>query len=416
MNAFDLALLGLNEVNNRVTLRILSIWLALCLSIMAQTPEQAAVTGPNAHAWEMFQLFRQMTKGNFCFSPFSGHRVAAMLVEGAQGETQRQIIGLAHLATEKDKRTSEAEAIRQELAAGAARGGMILEVANSIWAPPAVTLVPDYVTWVEKRFGASVKTLPPTDAVGCASKVNQWIREKTRGRITDLVGPSVFQAGDGAVLLVNSIYLKSVWSNPFDPRATKPRAFTTASGSRTMLPMMVQQNGFAYADTAAWQCLDMPFGVGDFSMTLLLPKVESDRTSAEGGLNPETWAKVLTSLGRDEVSVMLPRFSFSTQVNLQGLWQAFGVSDAFDQSKADLGGMILQKPCWVNQVLQEATIEVNELGAKASAATAVADPFGPAEAKPKLRVNVFIANRPFLWLIRHQRTGLILFMGRFAGE
>lgn len=413
---FKIALPWLKEVNNRVTLRILSLCLACKLSISAQVPEQAAVAGPNAHAWETFQLFRQMTKGNFCFSPFSGHRVAAMLAEGAQGETQRQIIGLAHLATEKDKRTSEAEAIRQELAAGAARGGMVLEVANSIWAPPASTLVPDYVTWVEKRFGASVKTLPPTDAVGCASKVNQWIREKTRGRITDLVGPSVFQAGDGAVLLVNSIYLKSVWSNPFDPRATKPRAFTTASGSRTMLSMMVQQNGFAYADTAAWQCLDMPFGVGDFSMTLLLPKVDTDRASAEDGLNPESWAKVLTSLGRDEVSVMLPRFSFSTQVNLQGLWQALGVSDAFEQTKADLGGMILQKPCWVNQVLHEATIEVNELGAKASAATAAADPFGPAEAKPKPRVNVFIANRPFLWLIRHQRTGLILFMGRFAGE
>ena len=411
-----IALLHRCGLKRRVTLRILSLCLTCNLSIWAQAPELAAVTGPNAHSWEMFQLFRQMTKGNFCFSPFSSHRVAAMLAEGAQGETQRQLIGLAHLAVDKDKRTSEAEALRQELAAGAARGGMILEVANSFWAPPQATLVPDYVAWVEKRFGASVKTLPPSDAVGCASKVNQWIREKTRGRITDLVGPSAFQAGDGAVLLVNSIYLKSVWSNPFDPRATKPRAFTTASGSRTMLPMMVQQNGFAYADTGVWQCLDMPFGVGDFSMTLLLPKLEADRASAEGGLNPESWAKVLTSLGRDEVSVMLPRFSFSTQVNLQGLWQALGVSDAFDQTKADLGGMILQKPCWLNQVLHEATIEVNELGAKVSAATAAADPFGPAAAKPKPRVNVFIANRPFLWLIRHQRTGLILFIGRFAGE
>lgn len=395
---------------------ILCLLLLSTLPILAQTPKQAAATGPNAHAWEMFQLFRQMTKGNFCFSPFSGHRVAAMLAEGAQGETQRQLIGLAHLAADKDQRAREAEAIRQELSTGAARGGMILEVANSIWAPPQATLEPHYVTWIEPRFGATVKTLPLSDAVGCAVQVNQWIREKTRGRITDLVGPSVFQAGDGAVLLVNSIYLKSVWTSPFDPRATKPRAFTTASGSRALLPMMVQQNDFAYADTATWQCLEMPFGGGDFSMTLLLPKAEADRESAEAGLNPESWSKVLTSLGNDQVNVMLPRFSFSSHVNLQGLWQALGVCDAFDQTKADLSGMITQKPCWVNQVLHEATIEVNELGAKASAVTAIADPFGPAEPKPKSRVNVFIANRPFLWLVRHQQTGLILFMGRFAGE
>ena len=183
-----------------------------------------------------------------------------------------------------------------------------------------------------------------------------------------------------------------------------------------MLPMMVQRNGFLFADNTTWQCLDMPFGAGDFSMTFMLPKSEADRASAEAGLNPESWAKVLSELGSSDVSVMLPRFGFSTQVNLQGLWQALGVSNAFDQTKADLGGMIQQKPCWVNQVLHEATIEVNELGAEASAATSAADPFGPAEEKPKPRINVFVANRPFLWLIRHQQTGLILFMGRFAGE
>ena len=383
---------------------------------MAQTPEQAAVTGPNAHAWEMFQLFRQMTKGNFCFSPFSGHRVAAMLAEGAKGDTQRQLISLAHLATEKEKRAREGDIIRQELATGAASGGMSLEVANSIWTPPAATLDPDYVTWAGKRFGAVVQALPSSDAVGCASKVNQWIREKTRGRITDLVGPRVFQHDGNTVLLVNSIYLKSVWAQRFDPRATKPRAFTSATGSQEMLPMMVQRNGFSYADISSWQCLEMPFSGGDFSMTFLLPKSEANRAAAEAGLNPESWAKLLSELGHTDVSFMLPRFGFSTQVDLQGLWQAQGVSDAFDQTKADLSGLIPQKPCWVNQVLHEATIEVNEVGAEASAvAAAAADPFGPAEEQLKPRTAIFVANRPFLWLVRHKTTGLILFMGRFAG-
>jgi serine protease inhibitor len=93
-----------------------------------------------------------------------------------------------------------------------------------------------------------------------------------------------------------------------------------------------------------------------------------------------------------------------------------GVSDAFDQTKADLRGMIPQKPSWVNQVLHEATIEVNEVGAEASAvAAALADPFGPAEDKPKSRTAIFVANRPFLWLVQHKTTELILFMGRFAG-
>ena len=112
---------------------------------------------------------------------------------------------------------------------------------------------------------------------------------------------------------------------------------------------------------------------------------------------------------------MLPRFGFSTQLDLKGLWQTLGGRMVFDRGQADLTAMSPQRPASVREVLHEATIEVNELGAEAAAATAaVADPFGEAPSGPR-KVS-FIANHPFLWTIEHRRTDLILFMGRFAGE
>jgi len=393
---------------------ILVIGLGISLPALAQD----AATGPNAHAWEMFHLFRQMTKGNFCFSPYSGHRVASMLTEGARGETQKQLLALTHLSDDSAKRLGDSQTLSDTLRKSAAGGGLLLEVANSIWAPSASVLEPAYVSTIKERFSADLQLLPGADAVTNAAKVNRWIRDKTRGRITDLVGPQTFLQGDGTVLAVNAVFLKAAWADGFNPRLTKPRAFTTASNHATLLPIMVRRATFSYAEAPSWQCLEIPFTSPDFSMLFLLPRTDVTLETLEAALKPEIWAKVVGGLYTPEVNVWLPRFSFSTQVDLQGLWQQLGVEAAFDPGKSDFTGISPHKPCYVAQVLHEATIEVNELGAEASAALVAADPFGPAAPPepPKPVPLNFIANHPFLWFTVHKPSGLILFMGRFAGE
>lgn len=326
-------------------LRAMFIWSALSFPIMAQSPSADAATGPNKHAWEMFQLFRPMTKGNFCFSPVSGHRLASVLAEGARGETQRQLLELAHLAADRDQRASEAEVLRKALASSSNGQSMLLEVANSLWVPATATLEPDYMSWMEKQYGLMIQPLPNADAVGRAMKVNQWIRQKTCGRVTDLVGPNQFQSSGNALLLVNSVYLKSSWVHPFDPRSTKPRTFTMSTGASKLLPMMTQTHAFLFADSPAWLSAELPFAGGDFCMTILLPRTEADRDAVESGLNPESWGRVVSSLADADVSVMLPRFAFSAQLNLQGMWQSLGALNVFEENLADLSGMIQQKPC-----------------------------------------------------------------------
>lgn len=396
----------------------MKISLILALLFAAACPGQDAATlaarEANRHAFELFQLFRQMTKGNFCFSPYSGHRVAAMLTEGARGETQKELISMTHLATNAAERAVRATALRQELTQSVGQG-LLIEIANSIWAPDTVTFVPDFIHSAKEQFGAVSQVFPSHDPASSAALVNHWIREKTRGRISSLARPSSFSESGSSVLLVNAVYLKGRWESPFEIARTKPRPFTQAAGHASVLPTMHQRGIFAYGDSDTWQCLEMRFAGNEFAMQFLLPRAETSRAAIESALNPDTWHEVELAALNSDVNIMLPRFGFSTQLDMKGLWQTLGARTMFDRDTADLTAMSAQRPASVRQVLHEATIEVNEVGAEASAATVVAaDPFGAAPQEPR-KVN-FIANHPFLWVIQHRRTGLILFMGRFAGE
>jgi serpin B len=370
----------------------------------------------NRHAFEMFQLFRQMTKGNFCFSPYSGHRIAAMLAEGARGETQKQLLSLAHLPDDAETRLRQADGLRQELSGGK---GLLLDITNSLWMPAGAPVEPAFVTIAKDRFGASVESLPGDDPVGSAMKVNEWIRSRTRGRITSMVGPSVFQV-PGSLLAVNTVFLKASWAHQFELQRTRVREFTLPGESRIHLPMMMQKHAMLHAEQQNWQLLEMSLSALDaeWSMIFLLPRRESLRADIEKGLSQESLNAMMKLQESIDVNLLLPRFGFSTSLDLKGLWQTLGARRAFDAASVDFSGMV-SGPYKLGAVLHEVTIEVNETGAEAAAVTiAPADPFGeaPPEVKPKRQAVSFVADHPFVWLIQHRRTGLILFMGRFAGQ
>lgn len=254
--------------------------------------------------------------------------------------------------------------------------------------------------------------------MAAAARVNAWLREKTRGRFSSMVDPSTFTNSPGAALVVNAVYMKAAWAQPFELAQSKPADFFLASGSRGVLPTMRQTASFQYNESATWQSLEMLFGMGEVSMIFLLPRNETDREPIESKLQTSTWNAVTGRMAQMDVITAIPRFGFSTQLDMKGLWQSLGAKEVFERGRADLAG-ISDRPLRVSQILHEATVEVNETGAIAAAATlAPADPFGAKEESPveKRRRVSFIANHPFLWVIQHRRTGLILFMGRFAGE
>jgi len=395
--------------------RIALAFVALSSAAFGQTEAHSAAQRANAYAFDTFQLFRQLTDGNFCYSPYSSQRIAALLVEGARGDTAKELIKLAHVPEDPALRAAQAQDMSIALTAAASRGSLVLDVANSVWAPPGSTLVPAFVQQAQENFAAMAQVLPGDDLVKSAGTVNAWVSQRTRGRISNIAGPAMF--GPRTVALVNTVYLKARWASTFDPRKTKPRDFTLPKGSTLKLPMMSQSGAFNYADNESWQCVELPLQGGEATMLFLLPRDAAAMTKVETRLSSDTWWAVVGALEDCDVNMQLPRFSFSSELSMTSMWQFLGARLVFEEGKADLSGLVQGGPYFVKEVVHQAMIEVNELGAEAAAATvAAADPFGSPVAKPPRRQVTFIANRPFLWIITHRSSGLILFMGRFAGQ
>ena len=248
--------------------------------------------------------------------------------------------------------------------------------------------------------------------------MNLWVREKTRGRIPQIVGPSSFLDPAKSVVAVNTLFLKGRWQNPFELEKTKPRDFQTPEKGTVIVPMMMQfAESPVYAESESWQYIAMPMTDHEVRMLILLPRNEAARKKIEAGLTQQSWNSLHSHLVDCDVNLMLPRFGYSTQLSLKALWHTLGVKTLFQSGSANLSKGLPRGGYFISDVAHEAMIEVNELGAEASAATlAPADPFGDApQTTPKRRVVSFVANRPFIWALQHDTTGLILFMGRYAG-
>ena len=177
--------------------------------------------------------------------------------------------------------------------------------------------------------------------------------------------------------------------------------------------MMHQLGSFGFAVGDRWKCLAMAMGKGELRMIALLAEDEATRKRMEEKLDTPAWISITRALAVCDVDVAFPRFAFSTELSLKPMWQAMGVKSVFD-STCDLSGLINTRPLCVQEVFHHSTIEVTERGAEAAAATAAIDPFGSAPT-PAPRAS-FVADKPFLWALEHRATGLILFMGRFAGR
>jgi serpin B len=397
-------------------MRPIILSLLLALHCHAQQPQMAA-RASNAHALELFQFFRQATPGNFCFSPFSSHQMAALLMTAANGETQTELAALAHQTVGAAKEIEDLAALRAAMVATVKRGSLTMEMTHSLWAANQASFAPDFLTSAQTTFGASLQKLPAGDATACAAAVNLWVREKTRSRIPQIVGPSAFPDPAHAVVAVSTLYLKGRWLSPFDLKLTKPRAFQTPENRAVMLPTMLMPLGaFDYAEAESWQCLSMPMTDHEVRLLVLLPRDEAARMKIEPGLTQERWDAIGKGFADCDVNLMLPKFGYSTQLSLKGFWQALGVKRLFEKGVADLSKGLPGGEYFISDVSHEAEIEVNELGAIASAATsAAAEPFGHPPDQPKRRKVSFIANHPFIWILEHKSTGLILFMGRYAG-
>ncbi|XP_032648313.1 leukocyte elastase inhibitor-like [Chelonoidis abingdonii] len=285
--------------------------------------------------------------------------------------------------------------------------------ANRLYGEQTFQFLQEYLSCIQKLYQAELK---PSDFLNAAEEtreqINLWVETFTKGKIKDLFAPGTLSAAT-VLVLVNAIFFKGQWEVEFKKENTKERPFQINKTTSKPVKMMYQKGKYKIATIEEHDCqvLELPHKGGDLSMYILLPKDYTGLTELEKELTYEklsTWNSP-DHLKEDEVEVSLPQFKIETSAQLNKYLQALGMTDVFRPGVSDLSGMAKEGGLFLSHVVHKAFIEVNEEGTVAAAAT------GTGISTTSTRIPVqFVADHPFLFFIRHQKTKCILFYGRFS--
>ncbi len=367
------------------------------------------------------------------FSPTSIALALAMARAGARGETAAQMDKVMRSAG-ADTLAEAMNALDRALASRSGRfdvygqegsgGDVLLKLANAPFAQTGMPLEQDYLDALASRYGAGVRLVDySADPEAARKTINGWVKKQTAGRIPDLLAEPDVTALTRLVL-VNAMYLKAPWLNPFDAADTKPGRFTRADGSRVSVPMMgparcqgIGMCELPYAAGAGWRAVELPYLGDSLAMTVIVP---DNLAAFERGLTAPKLARIIGALRTSppasdavyDVAVSMPRFGIETRADLAGALVAMGMPLAFDVETADFTGvspMASETGLYIKKVIHQANIDVDEKGTEAAAATAVVMATGGG---PETKQIVFRVDRPFLFLVRDVPTGAVLFIGR----
>ena len=252
-------------------------------------------------------------------------------------------------------------------------------------------------------MGCRIAPLDYDDPEAARRTINRWVEERTEDRIQNLL-----RQGDLSALtllvLVNAIAFKGNWASQFDPALTRDAPFWVDAGEAVTVPMMAQTRRFRWARGRELQVLEMPYEGDDLSMIVLLPARRDGLAQLEAALTMENLEGWTSQLREATVLVQLPRFRLDYRFEACGALRALGITNAFSWSKANFRGMVGQdRGFCIDLVMHQAFVQVDEAGTEAAAATVTLSRSAP---------PAFRADHPFLFLIRENVSGSILFMGR----
>lgn len=344
-----------------------------------------------------FDLYKKLAagqEGNLFFSPYSISSALAMTFGGARGETAEEMNQTLHFGGQGATHPAFAY-LRSMLNTIQEKGHVQLSVANSLWPQKDYAFLPDYLAMTKEYYGSEIQPVDyKADTEGARLKINGWVEDQTNDKIKDLIAQGVLDPLTRLVL-ANAIYFNGNWGSQFKKEATHPAPFTLADGAKIDVSMMSQTGDFNLARTDKFQAVEIPYEGDNLSMVILLPLPgeKSDLVS----LNDLAFQK-------QKVLVQLPKFKIETEFYLGKTFTALGMPLAFS-TQADFSGMDGSRNLFIGEVIHKAFVEVDEEGTEAAAATAVG--IRTTSMPPQ-----FVADHPFLFLIRENSTGTILFIGR----
>ena len=354
---------------------------------------------------------------NLVFSPYGLSESLAICLDGARGRTAEEMAEVMHLPPMGAGVTEAFADLLRRQKKISSTPSFDLEIGTSLWSQKNGRY--EFLeSWLERISAAYDADTFEIDLKGPAAekRITEWVHTGTRGK--GVFPAEVLDDPDLQALLVNTLYLKADWATPFQARRTTDRPFHVTEEDVIEVSTMRQTGTFRYRESEGARMLELPYRGGDASMIIILPDVDADPTVSnldalarvEAGLAASDLMSITDHMASRRLIVRLPRFSVDSRLGVKEAMRALGMEYVFTPD-ADLSGMTGNDDLKINSILQNARIDVNEAGTEAVAVTAVG--FGTrGGAIAREEPIEFTVDRPFLFLVRENATGSVLFMGR----
>ncbi|KAA0702633.1 Leukocyte elastase inhibitor [Triplophysa tibetana] len=363
------------------------------------------------------------TRANVFYSPLSISSALAMVSLGAKGNTQDQILKVLCLNKEEDYHSSF-----NKLMSGLNKPGdsCTLSLANRLYGEKSFQFIDKFISDSQKYYQAGLESVDfKTNAEAERVNINNWVEKQTQGKIIDLL-PKGIVDDQTSLVLINAIYLKAVWAEKFPPQChgAEEQQFRLNKNETKPVKMMNQKTNLplTFISKVKCQIVELPYVGKNLSMLIILPKdIKDDTTGLQKLEKTLTYEKLMDwtkpeKMSQVRVDLSLPKFRLEETYDVKSLLKSLGMVDAFEFGTANFSGMSTNSDLMLSDVIHKSFIDVDEDGTEAAAATAtVATRRGSAPRHRYIvKTEVFNADHPFLFFIRHNPTNSIVCFGRFC--
>ena len=392
-------------------LAVLSLSVSVATAAQAQyvgsVDEKSVIESYNKTGFNLF-LTRKSKPGNVLLSPFSIGTAMSMTYAGARGSTRIEMAKALNLNATGDNINVANNAIANKLTSTAKKGGGSLDIANGL----CLTSRPEMVQKTFRRLMTANYNAEVFNGTS-VTPINAWVSKKTNGKIDSILTQLT---ANSVCVLLNAISFKGVWVTPFDKTLTRNEPFGSTKSDSVTARMMRITTKMPFFRGEGFSAVSVPYNSGFQSMVILLPEKRDGLASLESSLTFEKLQSLIYSLSierQQKVALSLPKFKMASGQDLIPPFKSLGMHLAFSQTKSDFSGISGHQnqlgELYLSQIKHQATIETDEAGSVATAATAV-----EMATRGVSITTPFHADHPFLFCITDKSTGAILFMGRMA--
>jgi serpin B len=353
-------------------------------------------------------LQKSQSGKNRAISPFSIHSGLMLARLGAQGETAKQLDGLLVSSPYSPQTLTAYASLQSQILTK--NDETLVSLANSIWVTDQGKFTGEYTAAATQGFKAEARSIDFVQSERARLTINKWVSDQTRTLIPDLI-PSGMITRDTVATLINALYFKAAWANPFRAANTKDEKFWIDPKTSVQLAMMHLTETFGYYEDKEWQGVILPYSPPLYNFLLLVPKRSLSSAEVAAQLTPEVITAASESLSSPKVKLALPRFTVRETQNLAESLKSLGCTLPFTTS-ADFSKMTSIGVA-ISAVQHESVVIVDEKGTEAAAATAVIMAKALALINPEKPKEV-TADKPFAFAILHGQTKAPLFLGVVA--